>query len=345
MKNIFKNKKILITGASGSIGKAVLFKLLKNNCKVIRAMSNDENSLFELWQKIKKNSLIGLSEQTLIYTSSAITARLEKHRVRYIQGDVSDKTRCITACEDIDIIIHAAAMKHVPFCEYNPFEATKTNVVGTENMVTAALENNVSRFILVSTDKVVNPTSVLGATKLLSERIVVNSNLNKGLKKTIFSCVRFGNVIGTRGSIMPYFIDQSKNSNKITVTTNNMTRYFMTIDQAVNTILFALNNMKGGEIFIPNDLKKFRIRDLAEIIKEKSNNKKLKIVLIGRRESEKENEKLYTALEQDNIKILKNFYIIGKNKNKKNFKPKAEKILSKKEISKSLKTYFNEVNL
>tara|TARA_Y100000310_G_scaffold294649_1_gene325300 strand:+ start:2663 stop:3685 length:1023 start_codon:yes stop_codon:yes gene_type:complete len=340
MKNIFKNKKILITGASGSIGKAVLFKLLKNNCKVIRAMSNDENSLFELWGKIKKNSLIELSEQTLIHTS-----RLEKHRVRYIQGDVSDKARCITACEDIDIIIHAAAMKHVPFCEYNPFEATKTNVVGTENMVTAALENNVSRFILVSTDKVVNPTSVLGATKLLSERIVVNSNLNKGLKKTIFSCVRFGNVIGTRGSIMPYFIDQSKNSNKITVTTNNMTRYFMTIDQAVNTILFALNNMKGGEIFIPNDLKKFRIRDLAEIIKEKSNNKKLKIVLIGRRESEKENEKLYTALEQDNIKILKNFYIIGKNKNKKNFKLKAEKILSKKEISKSLKTYFNEVNL
>ncbi len=333
MKNIFKNKKILITGASGSIGKAVLLKLLKNNCKVIRAMSNDENSLFELWEKIKKSSLIGLSEQ------------MKKHRVRYIQGDVSDKARCITACENIDIIIHAAAMKHVPFCEYNPFEATKTNVVGTENMVAAALENNVSRFILVSTDKVVNPTSVLGATKLLSERIVINSNLNKGIKKTIFSCVRFGNVIGTRGSILPYFIDQSKNSNKITVTTNNMTRYFMTIDHAVNTILFALNNMKGGEIFIPNDLKKFKIKDLAEIIKEKSNNKKLKIVLIGRREGEKENEKLYTAHEQDNIKILKNFYIIDKNKNKKNFKPKAEKILSKKETSKNLETYFNEINL
>ncbi len=333
MKNIFKNKKILITGASGSIGKAVLLKLLKNNCKVIRAMSNDENSLFELWEKIKKSSLIGLSEQ------------MKKHRVRYIQGDVSDKARCITACENIDIIIHAAAMKHVPFCEYNPFEATKTNVVGTENMVAAALENNVSRFILVSTDKVVNPTSVLGATKLLSERIVINSNLNKGIKKTIFSCVRFGNVIGTRGSILPYFIDQSKNSNKITVTTNNMTRYFMTIDHAVNTILFALNNMKGGEIFIPNDLKKFKIKDLAEIIKEKSNNKKLKIVLIGRREGEKENEKLYTTLEQDNIKILKNFYIIDKNKNKKNFKPKAEKILSKKETSKNLETYFDEINL
>ena len=174
MKNIFKNKKILITGASGSIGKAVLLKLLKNNCKVIRAMSNDENSLFELWEKIKKSLLTGLSEQ------------MEKHRVRYIQGDVSDKARCITACENIDIIIHAAAMKHVPFCEYNPFEATKTNVVGTENMVAAALENNVSRFILVSTDKVVNPTSVLGATKLLSERIVINSNLNKGLKDYFF---------------------------------------------------------------------------------------------------------------------------------------------------------------
>ncbi len=332
MKNLFKDKKILITGATGSIGKSVLLRLLKTKCKVIRAMSNDENSLFELSELVKKNSYTNLDKY------------MRSNRIRYIQGDVSDINRCISASEDIDIIIHAAAMKHVPFCEYNPLEATKVNVVGTENMVTAALKNNISKFIMVSTDKVVNPTSVLGATKLLAERIVVNANLNKGRKKTTFSCVRFGNVIGTRGSILPFFISQAKSSNKITVTTNNMTRYFMTINHAVDVILYAITNMSGGEIFIPNNLKKFKIRDLAEVIKKRTK-KNIKIALIGRRDGEKEHESLFTDIERENIKVLGNYYIICNKPNKKKFFPKNEKNISKKEIEYSLKTYFDDIDL
>ena len=157
------NKKILITGATGSIGSEITKKLLSKNCKVIRALSNDENGLYDLSQEISNQK-----------------------KIRFIHGDISDLERCILATEDIDIVIHAAALKHVPLCEYNPFEATKTNVIGTQNLVMDLLKNNVKKFLNVSTDKVVDPISCMGATKLLAERIVTNGNLIKGSKKTIF---------------------------------------------------------------------------------------------------------------------------------------------------------------
>ena len=169
-KNYFSNKKILITGASGSIGSDLVIKLLKMGCKVIRALSNDENGLYELSEKIGGQNI-----------KKTFGKKMKQQKVRYIYGDVSDQERCIRASQDIDKIVHAAAMKHIPFCEYNPFEATKTNVFGTENMVRAALINNVSKFLLVSTDKVVDPTSCLGASKLLAERLVVNVNNMKGV--------------------------------------------------------------------------------------------------------------------------------------------------------------------
>lgn len=328
MKKYFKNKRVLVTGACGSIGSALVLKLLKMNCKVIRAFSNDENGLYELSEKVRKfNSNTNLKFQ------------MEKNKIRYIYGDVSDKERCLTASENIDIVIHAAAMKHVPFCEYNPFEATKTNVIGTENMVNASLTNNVSRFLLVSTDKVVSPTSCLGATKLLAERVVINSENIKGYKKTIFACARFGNVIGTRGSVLPYLTSQIENNQNLTVTDLNMTRYFMTINDATNMLTESINEMKGGEIFIPRKLKLFKVIDLANSLKKKYAKNKLKIKIIGKRPGEKIFENLVSDSEIENIKMTKKFYIVKnviKNNEKKiNLIKKAlkkYKMMSQKEI-------------
>ena len=328
MNKQFRNKRVLVTGACGSIGSALVLKLLKMNCKVIRAFSNDENGLYELSEKVRKfNSNTNLKFQ------------MEKNKIRYIYGDVSDKERCLTASENIDIVIHAAAMKHVPFCEYNPFEATKTNVIGTENMVNASLTNNVSRFLLVSTDKVVSPTSCLGATKLLAERVVINSENIKGYKKTIFACARFGNVIGTRGSIVPYLKSQIENNQNLTVTDLNMTRYFMTIDNATDILTESINDMRGGEIFIPKKLRLFKVIDLANALKKIFSKNKLKIKLIGKRPGEKIFENLVSDTEIENIKMTKKFYIIRnsiKNNEKKiNLIKKAlkeYKMMSQKEI-------------
>ncbi len=328
MNKQFRNKRVLVTGACGSIGSALVLKLLKMNCKVIRAFSNDENGLYELSEKVRKfNSNTNLKFQ------------MEKNKIRYIYGDVSDKERCLTASENIDIVIHAAAMKHVPFCEYNPFEATKTNVIGTENMVNASLTNNVSRFLLVSTDKVVSPTSCLGATKLLAERVVINSENIKGYKKTIFACARFGNVIGTRGSIVPYLKSQIENNQNLTVTDLNMTRYFMTIDNATDILTESINDMRGGEIFIPKKLRLFKVIDLANALKKIFSKNKLKIKLIGKRPGEKIFENLVSDTEIENIKMTKKFYII-RNSIKNNEKKinlikralKEYKMMSQKEI-------------
>lgn len=320
MMKYFNNKRVLITGASGSIGSALVMKLLNMNCKVIRAFSNDENGLYELSEKINKFN-----------RKTSLKTQMEKNKIRYIYGDVSDKSRCLTASENIDIVIHAAAMKHVPFCEYNPFEATKTNVIGTENMVNASLTNNVSKFLLVSTDKVVSPTSCLGATKLLAERVVINSENIKGSKKTLFSCARFGNVIGTRGSIAPYFISQIKNNQDLTVTDPNMTRYFMTIDNATEVLINSIHLMNGGEIFVPRKLKLFKVIDLAHSIKKIYNKNNLKIKFIGKRPGEKVFENLLSESEFENIKLTNEFYIIDNN-----FKNSKEKVAK---ITKTLKQH------
>ena len=215
MKNIFRNKTILITGGTGSIGSAIVKELLKLNCKTIRVLGSDENGLHNL----------SLSLSTA-YQEHFIDSMM-RNKIRYFYGDITDLNRMISATEDVDYVIHAAALKHVPICEYNPFEATKVNVLGTENMVKASFfHKKIKKFILISTDKVVDPTTVLGTTKLLAEKIVLNSNLNKGTRDIKLSVVRFGNVIGTRGSVLPKFIFQLKNHNSLTVTDKFSTRFF-----------------------------------------------------------------------------------------------------------------------
>ncbi len=299
----FKNKKILITGGTGSIGSEVTKKILRLGCKTIRVLSNDENGLHNLSLEMKENS--------------NFFDGMKKNKIRYFYGDVSNLSRMFSACEDIDIVIHAAAMKHVPICEYNPFEATKVNVLGTENMIKASLSNRVEKFVLISTDKVVDPSTCLGATKLLAEKITLNSNLNKGKKNTIFSAVRFGNVIGTRGSVFPKFVHQLKNNQKLTLTDRNTTRFFVTIKDAVDVILNSVSLMKGGEIFIPKTINSIKIYDLAKSLLSYFSNSNSQIVDTGLRAGEKIHEKILTENEYSLLKYYKNLFIIDHmNKNK-----------------------------
>ena len=299
MINIFKNQTILITGGTGSIGSAIVKELLKFNCKRIRVLGSDENGLHNL-------SLDLASSFNKNFIESMI-----KDKIRYFYGDITDLNRMISATEGVDYIIHAAALKHVPICEYNPFEATKTNVIGTENMIKASFyHKNIKKFILISTDKVVNPTTVLGITKLLAEKIVINSNLNKGYRKIKLSVVRFGNVIGTRGSVLPKFITQLKKNENITLTNKVTTRFFVTIEAAVKSVLTSFEIMKGGEIFIPKTINAIKIFDLARALCKNYNFSDSRIKIIGLRQSEKIHEEILTKEELYNLKIYKDIYVI-----------------------------------
>ena len=252
-KNIFKNKKILITGATGSIGLALISEFIKNyNFKVLRAMSNDENGLFQLSQKIRSRN-------------NSLHSTMKAKKIRLIHGDVRNYNRCLEATNDIDIVIHAAAMKHVPICEYNPNEAIETNINGTKNICKASIENKIEKFLFISSDKAVDPQTIMGTTKLVGEKIVLNANDIASIKKKIFYCVRFGNVIGTRGSVIEIFKDQIINGKDLTVTDKKMTRFFMDIELAAKKIIKSFEICRGGEIFIIKAMKSFKILDLAAI--------------------------------------------------------------------------------
>jgi UDP-N-acetylglucosamine 4,6-dehydratase/UDP-glucose 4-epimerase len=224
---MFDNKKVLITGGTGSLGKALTKKLLETGVSIIRIYSRDE------WKQ------------------SQMRSELTDDRLRFFIGDVRDKERLSRAMEDIDIVIHAAALKQVPSAEYNPFEAVKTNIYGTQNVLESCLDNGVKTAIGIGTDKAVSPLNTYGATKLLMERLFISANFWKGDKDIKFICVRYGNVLGSRGSIVPIFVDQIKSGGKITVTDPNMTRFSITMDQALNLIFRAIKNGVGGEVFIP----------------------------------------------------------------------------------------------
>ena len=335
MKNIFKNKKILVTGGTGSIGSAIVNELLKYGCQTIRVLGNDENGLYNLSLTLSNGQSFNLIQS------------MQKNSIRYVYGDITDLNRMITATKDIDYVIHAAAMKHVPICEYNPFEATKANVIGTENAIRASLyHEKVKKFILISTDKVVDATTVLGSTKLLAEKNVLNTNLNKGNRDLALSVVRFGNVIGTRGSVLPKFISQIKKNEIITLTDKSSTRFFVTVKDAVSCVLTSMNIMQGGEIFIPKTINSIKIHDLALALKSYFINSKSKINIVGLREGEKIHEKIITSSEVPKLKIYKNMYLLD-NLNKHNlkklnttlkfFESDKAKILSKKAIIAYLK--------
>lgn len=292
MSEFFKNKAILVTGGTGSIGSEIVRKILQYEPKVVRIFSNGEEKLFNLEQELR-----------------------EYPNTRYLVGDVRDKERLEMAMENIDIVFHAAALKHIGACEYNPFEAIRTNVIGTQNVIEAALAQKVSNVVNISTDKACNPVSTLGATKLLAERLITATNYYKGYKKTIFSSVRFGNVFGSSGSVVPLFRQQIKDGGPVTITDKNMTRFMMTIPEAVKLVLKAAEVAQGGEIFILK-MPVLRIIDLAEVMIEELSEGfgykpgQIKIKFVGAGAGEKMNEELLTEQECVSVEENKDMYIV-----------------------------------
>ena len=236
----FSGKNILITGGTGSIGLGIVKQLTKYRPKEIRILSNDENSIVESIENLGKNSIY-----------------------KFMVGDVRDKDRLNLAIRDIDIVYHAAAMKHIDICEHNPFDAVKTNVVGTSNILEASIIEGVKKFIFISTDKATNPTSTLGGSKLLAERLTLDASTYVKKGGTKFAIVRFGNVIGSRGSVFQIFQNQIKMKKPLTVTDKRMTRFIMSISEASSMILKVTKTMKDGETFVLK-MPSVRIEDLAK---------------------------------------------------------------------------------
>jgi FlaA1/EpsC-like NDP-sugar epimerase len=330
LKNFYEDKTILVTGGVGSIGHEIVRKILEYNPKAVRVLDINETGLFDLEQE------------------------LQSKKIRLFVGDVKDKERLRRAIEDVDIVFHTAALKHVPLCEYNPFEAVKTNVLGTQNLIEVAMDEEVQKFIMISTDKAVNPVNVMGATKLLAERLTISANFYKGDRETAFSCVRFGNVLYSRGSVLPLFEEQIKRG-FITITDPNMTRFIMNTSQAVELILKAAKIAKGGEVFILK-MPAVRIKDLAEVMIEKLavkygyKTEEIEIKTIGRRAGEKLYEELMTEDEAESayedeemfVVLPETFGIISKlsyklsdnfkNAQKREYSSKGVKLLTREEL-------------
>lgn len=276
MERFFKNKSILVTGGCGSIGSAIVRDILNYAPKVVRVFDNNETGIFEFENELSN-----------------------KPNVRFLLGDVRDDERVDLAMENIDIVFHAAALKHVPLCEYNPFEAVKTNVLGTENIIKSAYANNVEKVILISTDKVVNPVSTMGATKLLAEKIMSAAHYYKGYKKTVMATVRFGNVLSSSGSVVPLFENQISQKGPVTITNPDMTRFIMSTKRTIELVFKAVELMRGGEIFILK-MPVIKIKDLADVMIENiapkygCKPKDIPIKQIGSRSGEKMHEELMT---------------------------------------------------
>ncbi|NMC59296.1 MAG: UDP-N-acetylglucosamine 4,6-dehydratase (inverting) [Candidatus Methanofastidiosa archaeon] len=276
-----KNRSILITGGTGSFGKRFIKYLLElNYYSRIIVFSRDELKQYEM--------------QKMGY---------DQNCMRYFIGDIRDYDRLRRAFESVNVVIHAAALKQVPSCEYNPLEAIKTNILGSSNVINAALDMGVEKVIALSTDKAVNPVNLYGATKLAAEKLFIQSNTYAGKKPTRFSCVRYGNVVGSRGSVIPLFVNQ-KNSGYVTITDERMTRFWITLDQGVKFVYKCLEFMNGGEIFVPK-IPSMRIVDLAKIIAPNDS-----FLITGIRSGEKLHETLISIDEAKNTVEMEDMYII-----------------------------------
>lgn len=265
----FTGKTILITGGTGSIGSELVRQILKTDPKSIRIFSRDESKQYELMEELgyPKN-------------------------VRFLVGDIRDRERLEFAFRGADIVLHAAAMKHVSISEYNPFEVVKTNIVGSQNVIDAAIKQKVKKVVAISTDKAVHPTGILGTSKLMMEKLFLNAAKYTQKDDTIFSCVRFGNVLWSRGSVLPSWKATAERSGVIKVTSREMTRFFMSKEDAIKLVIKSAALARGGEIFTFR-MPSIRLIDLAAVFAKKYYpGKKIKIEVIGRRYGEKMHEEL-----------------------------------------------------
>ena len=283
---MFDGKKILITGGTGSLGTALTKKLLKSNVEIIRIYSRNESKQVEMREQVNDP------------------------RLRFLIGDVRDLERLTKAMEDIDIVFHAAALKHVPVVEYNPFEAIKTNVLGSQNVIDSCLKENVESAICIGTDKAVSPLNTYGATKHLMEKLFVTaSNYTNPIRhKTKFLAVRYGNVLGSSNSVIPKFIEQIKSGKNLTITDPSMTRFTITMEQALELILTAIKKGYGGEVFVPK-LKAYRLDTLKDAILDILKTS-AKIEKIPVRQGEKFHESLINSEELRNTFEIDNLYVI-----------------------------------
>ncbi len=293
MNDSFYGKTILVTGGTGSIGSEIVRQLLPYNPQKIRVFSRGEYGQHRLRQEIGS----------------------DEKRVRFIVGDIRDRKRLAMAMENIDIVFHAAALKHVDICEDNPFETVQTNILGTQNMIELARENNIEKVVAVSTDKAVNPEGILGVSKLAAEKLILNAYYYKGDKQTKFACVRFGNVLGSQGSFLPTIKRLVEEKKQVSITNPNMTRFFMTVPQSVELVLKAAHMMQSHEIFVLK-MPAITIGDFVEeavAYYEKKFGRKtgsIKKKMVGHRLGEKIHEQLLAehevplALETDDMYIL-----------------------------------------
>lgn len=278
------NKSILITGGTGSFGKKFVEMVYKRfpNIKRLVIYSRDELKQFEMSQHYPQST----------YKS-----------IRFFIGDVRDGERLKRACEGVDIIIHAAALKQVPAAEYNPMECIKTNVFGAENVINAALDNGVQRVVALSTDKAAAPINLYGATKLCSDKLFVAANNMRGSRDLRFSVVRYGNVIGSRGSVVPFFLDKRKDG-ILPITHPDMTRFNISLEEGVEMVLYALEHAWGGEIFVPK-IPSYRITDVAEAIAPSAEQR-----IVGVRPGEKLHEEMITETDSLNTVETDRYYVI-----------------------------------
>ncbi|UCD03752.1 MAG: polysaccharide biosynthesis protein [Candidatus Woesearchaeota archaeon] len=334
MKNFYEGKDILVTGGCGSIGKELVKQILEFSPRRLRVFDQNESGLFHLQEELAAHN-----------------------NLRFLVGNLRDKERLRRAVRGADIVFHAAALKHVPLCEYNPYEAVQTNVIGTQNLIEVCRDEDVERVIAISTDKAAHPINTMGATKLLSEKLILTGATGKC--KTIFSCVRFGNVLNSDGSVIPIFKRQIAKGGPVTITSKEMTRFFMSMGKAIELVLKSAILTRGGEIFIL-PMNALKITDLAEVIVEELAPKygyhpeEIEFKEVGIRPGEKTHEYLVTKEEvkdmvhSDDLIVLYSSLLIEPEVRKQLIKKKSTHnhqhyhsgnipLLSKDEIKKILK--------
>jgi UDP-N-acetylglucosamine 4,6-dehydratase len=289
-ETMIDGKTVLITGG-GSVGKFLTRRFLSEGADTVRVLDNDEPRLARLKKEI------------------------DDERCRYLAGDVRDKDRLKRAVKNVDLVVHTAAMKHVDICEYNPFESVKTNVVGLQNLIDASIESSVERFVFTSSDKAVNPANTMGTTKLLGEKLVTAANKHKGRQNLLFTSVRFGNVIGSSGSVVPVFRRQIREGGPVTLTDSRMTRFFLTYEGLGELIEDAARNTRGGEVFV-RKMEAVRIEDLAEAMIEKvapeygHDPGNIEVETTGRRLGETFHEEIITERESHRTVESDNLYAV-----------------------------------
>lgn len=315
---MFKNKTILVTGGTGSFGTNFIKYMLSHHkqIKKIIIYSRDELKQFDFSKELSEN-----------YSNK---------KFRFFIGDIRDKSRLMHALKNVDIVVHAAALKQVPAAEYNPFEFVKTNILGAQNVIEASLDANVKNVFALSTDKASSPINLYGATKLCSDKIFTSAQSYAGSSKTKFSVIRYGNVFGSRGSVAPLFL-KNKNKDYFEVTNSNMTRFSITIDEAIKFVIKCMKKSRGGETFIPK-LPSYNIIDLCKAIDPKK-----RIKIIGIRPGEKLHEEMFSIHECDNILEERDKYILLQNSFENTMQKYSQKEIKSKRLKKKF-SYSSDTN-